>query len=54
MYLVQWLGTKSHIIMAKTYIIKVGRDAKTGVFIPVKEAIKKPNTTIVETIKRSK
>ncbi len=30
---------------------KIGRDAKTGKFIPVKEAIKKPNTTVIETIK---
>ena len=31
--------------------IKVGRDAKTGEFIPVKEAVRRPNTTTVETIK---
>jgi hypothetical protein len=29
---------------------KIGRDAKTGEFIPVKEANKRPNTTTVETI----
>jgi len=34
--------------------IKIGRDAKTGLFIPVKEAIKRPSTTTVETIKKSK
>jgi len=31
---------------------KVGRDAKTGEFIPVKEAQRRPNTTVVETIKK--
>ena len=30
---------------------KVGRDAKTGRFIPVKEAKRRPSTTVVETIK---
>jgi hypothetical protein len=30
---------------------KVGRDAKIGEFIPVKEAERRPKTTIVETIK---
>jgi hypothetical protein len=33
---------------------KVGRDAKTGKFIPVKQANKRPNTTVVETIKKPK
>ena len=32
--------------------IKIGRDAKNGQFIPVKEAEKRPNTTIVQKIKR--
>lgn len=36
--------------MAKS--IKIGRDAKTGKFIPVKDAEKRPSTTVVETIKR--
>jgi hypothetical protein len=36
--------------MAKTF--KVGRDAKAGQFIPVKEAKHRPNTTVVETIKK--
>lgn len=31
---------------------KIGRDAKTGEFIPVKEAIRRPSTTVIETIKR--
>lgn len=30
---------------------KVGRDARTGEFIPVKEAKRRPSTTEVETIK---
>jgi hypothetical protein len=30
---------------------KIGRDAKTGQFIPVKEATRRPSTTTVETIK---
>jgi len=32
--------------------IQVGRDAKTGKFIPVEEARKNPKTTVVETIKK--
>lgn len=30
---------------------KRGRDAKTGQFIPIREAEKRPSTTIIETIK---
>ena len=30
---------------------KVGRDAETGKFISVKEANKRPKTTVIETIK---
>lgn len=33
---------------------KIGRDAKTGKFIPVKEAQRRPTTTVVETIKKGK
>ena len=33
---------------------KIGRDAKTGQFIPVKQAKRRPSTTVVETIKRKK
>lgn len=33
---------------------KIGRDAKSGKFIPVKEAEKKKSTAIVETIKKKK
>lgn len=31
---------------------KVGRDARSGEFITVKEAQRRPSTTVVETIKR--
>jgi len=30
---------------------KIGRDARTGEFIPVREARKRPSTTVVETIR---
>lgn len=33
---------------------KVGRDAKTGLFIPVKEAERRKATAVVETIKTRK
>lgn len=33
---------------------KIGRDAKTGLFIKVDEAKKRPSTTVVETIKKRK
>lgn len=33
---------------------KIGRDAKTGEFITVKEAKQRPKTTVVETIKTGK
>lgn len=29
---------------------KIGRDAKTGEFIPVREAQRRPSTTVIETI----
>lgn len=31
---------------------KIGRDAKTGQFMPVKEAQKRRSTAVVETIKK--
>jgi len=31
---------------------KIGRDARTGQFIPVKEALRRPSTTVVETLKK--
>jgi len=36
----------------KTISFKVGRDAKTGRFIPVKEARRRKKTAVVETIKK--
>lgn len=30
---------------------KIGRDAKNGEYISVKEALRRPTTTVVETIK---
>ena len=36
----------------RTTSVKVVRDAKTGRFIPVKEAKRRKSTAIVETIKR--
>jgi len=33
---------------------RIGRDAKTGQFISVKEAQRRPKTTVVETIRRGK
>lgn len=36
----------------KSDSFKIGRDARTGEFIPVKEAEKRPNTTTVERIKK--
>lgn len=35
--------------MSKT--VKIGRDAKTGQFIPIEEAKKHPSTTVIETVK---
>jgi len=31
---------------------KIGRDAKTGKFIPVREAEKRKSTSVVETLKK--
>lgn len=33
---------------------KIGRDAGSGRFIPVQTAIRRPNTAVVETIKKGK
>jgi len=40
--------------MANSKTVKIGRDAKSGEFIPVKEAQRRPSTTVVETIKKGK
>ena len=34
--------------------VKAGRDAKTGRFIPIKEAERRKATAVVETIKKGK
>jgi hypothetical protein len=39
-------------VVIMTSIIRIGRDAVTGQFIPVRVAIRRPATTTVETIKR--
>lgn len=39
--------------MTKQSPQKIGRDAKTGEFIPVKEAQRRPSTAVVETIRRA-
>ena len=36
----------------KTKTRKIGRDAETGKFIPVKEAKRRKKTAVVETIKK--
>ena len=36
----------------KGTVQKIGRDAKTGRFIPVEETKRKPSTTVVETIRK--
>lgn len=38
--------------MAKTVTVKVGRNAETGLFVPVKVAQQQPKTHVVETVKR--
>ena len=38
--------------MGKVKSPKIGRDAKTGEFIPVEEAKRRPSTTVVETVRK--
>ena len=38
----------------KTITVKVVRDARTGEFVPKREATRRPSTTVTETIKRKK
>ena len=58
-YLILWVkmvwmvDMKEKYMANKTVTAKVGRDARTGEFIPVKEAQRRPNTTVVETIKHT-
>lgn len=40
--------------MGKSITVKVGRNAGTGRFVPVKVALQHPKTDIVETVKISK
>lgn len=40
--------------LAKGKTRKIGRDAETGKFIPVKEAERRKKTAVVETIKKKK
>ena len=40
--------------MKKNGTFEIGRDAITGRFIPVAKAKRRPNTTIVETMKKPK
>lgn len=40
--------------MAKSKTYPVGRDASTGQFIPVREAERRPATTVIERIPRKK
>ena len=45
---------EEELMSRKPMKTKIGRDAKTGRFIPVKEAARRKNTAVVETIRRSK
>jgi hypothetical protein len=38
--------------VSKSKTFPIGRDAKTGEFIPVREAERRPNTTVVERIQK--
>jgi len=42
------------IALAKVKTFKVGRNARTGKFIPVKQAERQKSTAVVETIKKKK
>jgi hypothetical protein len=44
------VNRKEVIDMAERKTFDVGRDSKTGEFIPVKEAERRPNTTTVERV----
>jgi hypothetical protein len=45
-------ASKMRIVMKNNITYKVGRDSKTGRFIPVKVAEKRKSTATVETIKK--
>jgi hypothetical protein len=38
----------------KADAFKIGRDARTGQYIPVQDAIRRPSTTVIETVKKPK
>ena len=44
----------TEVSVGKVVVVKVGRDASTGRFITIKEAKRRPKTTIVETIRQNK
>lgn len=48
----QCLRAERSETMSKAAPQKIGRDARTGEFIPVREAERRPSTTTVETIRR--
>lgn len=48
----QCLRAERKQTMSKAAPQKIGRDARTGEFIPVREAERRPSTTTVETIRR--
>jgi hypothetical protein len=39
-------------LAVKKHPLKIGRDARTGKFIPLREAERRPKTTVIEKIKR--
>jgi hypothetical protein len=45
---------RQHTMSKKGSSVKIGRDAKTGEFVPVRVAVKRPSTTTVETIRKGK
>jgi hypothetical protein len=40
--------------MAKSSVGRIGRDARTGRYVPVKVAERRPATTVIETVKPGK
>jgi hypothetical protein len=42
------------IVPSKTKTVKVVRDAGTGKFVKPSEAVRRPKTTVTETVKRPK
>ena len=38
----------------KANTFKIGRDARTGQYIPVQDAIRRTSTTVIETVKKPK